>query len=199
MVNFRKPSRLVDRVFLHCSASDNPGHDSIEVMRDWHVNGNNWSDVGYHYFIRKNGTVEEGRSLEKTPAAQKGHNQSTIAICCHGLKVEKFTTEQYKSVIDLCRQIKDAYEGEVTFHGHCEVSAKTCPVYPYQDVLGLDEDGYMVEAVNPTPTLADDVAVNDLPVLRLFSRGASVKILQTMLNQNGNQLVVDGIFSGRVL
>ncbi|PON10137.1 peptidoglycan-binding protein [Candidatus Entotheonella serta] len=51
----------------------------------------------------------------------------------------------------------------------------------------------MVEAVNPTPTLADDVAVNDLPVLRLFSRGASVKILQTMLNQNGNQLVVVSI------
>ena len=50
---FRKPARHVDRVFLHCSASDDPDHDDIATIRSWHVDGNGWSDVGYHYFIRK--------------------------------------------------------------------------------------------------------------------------------------------------
>ena len=119
-MDFEKPQRSVDRVFLHCSASDNPEHDSVEVMRDWHVNDRGWDDVGYHFFIRKDGTVEAGRDLEKTPAAQRGHNSGTIAICLHGLAVEKFRKAQFKSVIELCKAIEAAYQGMVSFHGHCD-------------------------------------------------------------------------------
>ena len=71
---FRKPARHVDRVFLHCSASDDPDHDDIETIRRWHVDERGWSDVGYHYFIRSDGTLQEGRPLERIPAAQAGHN-----------------------------------------------------------------------------------------------------------------------------
>ena len=194
MATFRPPSRAVDRVFLHCSASDAPAHDDIAVMRDWHVNGNGWSDVGYHYFIRKDGTVQEGRPLERTPAAQRGHNAGTIAICCHGLEVENFTSAQYESVVDLCEQINRAYESEVTFHGHCEVSAKACPVYPYREVLGLDEEGYMGKAPDISPRDRLDEMPPDLPTLRLMARGESVKILQSLLNAKGSLLTVDGVF-----
>jgi len=194
MTTYRRPSREIDRVFLHCSASDVPAHDDVSVMRDWHVNDNGWSDVGYHYFIRKDGTVQEGRSLEKTPAAQKGHNTGTIAICCHGLKVEKFTQAQYSSVLELCREINRAYDAEVTFHGHCEVSSKACPVYPYKEVLGLDEDGYMSREPNTSPGGQVEVVPADLPTLRLMARGESVKILQSALHARGHALVADGIF-----
>ena len=95
---FRKPARHVDRVFLHCSASDNPDHDDIETIRDWHVGGSGWSDVGYHYFIRTDGTLQEGRPLERTPAAQAGDNAGTIAICLHGLAAESFTAEQFRTL-----------------------------------------------------------------------------------------------------
>lgn len=37
-------------------------------MRDWHVNGG-WADVGYHYYVKRDGTIQTGRPLEKTPAA----------------------------------------------------------------------------------------------------------------------------------
>ena len=78
---FTRPDRAVDRVFLHCSASDHPNHDNISTMRKWHLEDRGWSDVGYHFLIRKNGTLEEGRPLDRTPAAQGGNNRGTIAIC----------------------------------------------------------------------------------------------------------------------
>jgi len=99
---FAKPERAVDRIFLHCSASDRPKHDNVDTMRTWHL-ARGWSDVGYHYFIRKDGTVEDGRSVDLTPAAQGGNNTGTIAICLHGLAEENFTTDQYRSLISLCR------------------------------------------------------------------------------------------------
>ena len=48
---FEKPSRTVDRVFIHCSDSDWKHHDDISVIRKWHVDENGWGDVGYHYFM----------------------------------------------------------------------------------------------------------------------------------------------------
>ena len=86
---FVRPNRPVDRVFLHCSASDHAHHDDVSVMDKWHK-ARGWAGVGYHYFIKKDGTIQQGRDLEKTPAAQARHNRGTIAICCHGLKEDKY-------------------------------------------------------------------------------------------------------------
>lgn len=138
----KKPKRPVFRVFIHCSASDKREDDNALVIDQWH-RARGFNGIGYHFFIRKDGTIQEGRDLEKVPAAQEGHNRDTIAICCHGLKKENFTEEQKASLLALCVTINRLYAGGLTFHGHCEVSAKTCPVYPYQDWLGLDHSGRM--------------------------------------------------------
>lgn len=133
---FTKPARPVDRVFLHCSASEDEslaGERLVAEIRKWHL-ARKFSDVGYHFLIDRDGAVMAGRGLEKTPAAQRGHNRRTIAICAHGLK----TFPQLNAVAVLCREINQAYKGRVSFHGHCEVSAKSCPVFNYHGLLRLD-------------------------------------------------------------
>ena len=139
-MDFKKPKRRVTRVFLHCSASDHPNHDDVSVMDAWH-RARGWSGVGYHFFIKKDGTIQKGRDIERTPAAQAGHNSATIAICLHGLDVKKFTEAQFDAGRRLCFAIDEAYGGKVTFHGHREVAAKACPVFDYRDVLQLDGKG----------------------------------------------------------
>lgn len=142
LAQLKKPARKVWCVFLHCSASDNPAHDYPKVMEDWHRE-RGFAEIGYHFFVQKNGTICEGRSLEKVPAAHQGHNTGSIAICAHGLKKELFTPEQLASVKALCYTLNRLYRGALSFHGHCEVSAKTCPVYDYKALLGLDSGGRM--------------------------------------------------------
>jgi len=142
-MKFQKPNREVYTTFIHCSASDNPAHDDVSVIDQWHKE-RGWSGIGYHYFIKKDGTIQEGRDLEKIPAAQRGHNTGSIAICIHGLEIDKFTEVQLLALENLCHQINRAYI-EMTFHGHCEVNPhKTCPVINTKEVLGLDSEGYMV-------------------------------------------------------
>lgn len=185
---FTKPARAVDRVFIHCSASDNPAHDNVATMRRWHVQGNGWSDVGYHYFIRKDGTLEEGRPLRRTPAAQRCHNTGTIAICLHGLHEDKFTEAQFDTLRRLCIEINNAYNGKVTFHGHREVAAKACPVFDYKKVLKLDEFGILgLQGAQTQPTFSE--APGNMPTLRIGSRGSAVKRAQKIL-----MIKDDGIF-----
>lgn len=138
--NIKKPKRMVNRVFLHCSASDRPEHDNPQTMEKWHIE-RKFKEIGYHFYIDKSGHIYEGRSLNTNPAAQAGHNANTIAICCGGLKT--FTVEQKRAVRALCLYLEHLIKG-LTFHGHCEVNAgKTCPVYPYKEWLELNDNGIM--------------------------------------------------------
>jgi len=144
---FTKPKRPVSRVFIHCSASDalGPAYKGVELVKtidSWH-RARGFNDIGYHYVIDKAGTLMIGRGLERAPAAQEGHNSGTIAICVHGLDVSRFTVEALTSLLSLCKEINTAYNGSITFHGHREVAPKTCPVFPYDKVLGLDKFGRM--------------------------------------------------------
>lgn len=152
---FEPPQRAIHTVVFHCSASNNPLHDDIEVVRKWHVEDNSWDDVGYHFFIKSNGELQYGRSLELTPAAQKGFNEGTITICLHGLHPEDFTAEQRKTVRELSALIDYFYSGQmayinyrdrIRFKGHKDFDRnRLCPVFDYKRWLFLDEDGYIDE------------------------------------------------------
>lgn len=188
---FDKPNRFVDRVFIHCSASDHANHDNVATMDRWHRE-RGWSGCGYHLFIRKDGKLEHGRDLDRTPAAQGGHNRGTIAICLHGLKIEKFTDAQFATLKSLSVQINNAYGGGVTFHGHREVAAKACPVFDYKKVLALNAFGQLGLSGADTQPLVAEAPTNDtdkMPVLRRGDRGPAVAQLQRLL-----MIKDDGIF-----
>lgn len=146
MYLFKKPNRKVTTVFLHCSASDNPAHDNLETMEAWH-RARGFNEIGYHLFITKRGETLVGRSLERIPAAQKGHNTNSIAICLHGLRIDLFTKEQRAELIRVCKDIDKAYGGGLRFRGHREVANKTCPVFKYKEWLNLDSSGKMMHGV----------------------------------------------------
>lgn len=139
---FKKPKRKVNKVFIHCSANSNPQW-GIEELKASHLS-RGFKDIGYHFFIDFTGKIHEGRSLESVPSAQQGHNTNTIAICLHGGQNNQndFTQKQFNSLIDLCSQINSQYNS-ISFHGHCEVSDKDCPVFDYKSVLKLDKNGLM--------------------------------------------------------
>ena len=208
-MRFIKPRRPVTRIFIHCSASDNPEHDNVATMDRWHKQ-RGWSGVGYHFFDRKDGTIEIGRDIEKTPAAQGGNNRGTIAICLHGLAKSKFTEAQFDALRDLCHQINEAYQGNISFHGHCEVSPKSCPVFDYKKVLGLSLTGMMTDnsgwkkrdEENEDILTADEFhAGRPNPgsiTLRLGDKGMAVELLQRRLDKLGYHVgSIDGHFGKR--
>lgn len=133
--------RQINKVYIHCSASDNPNHDNIETITQWHL-GRGFNTIGYHFFINKNGDIYKGRDLEKIPASQQGHNTGSLAICLSGLN--NFTEKQFTSLQKLCLFVNDNMRN-ITYHGHCEVSNKTCPNFDYKKILNIDEKGFLIK------------------------------------------------------
>ena len=78
------------------------GDTTAAAIRKYHVEHNGWQDIGYHRVIRKDGTVEQGRSLLHAGAHTEGAND-TWGICVTGDgDIEAWTPAQRAAVIKLC-------------------------------------------------------------------------------------------------
>lgn len=127
--------------FIHCSATP-PGMDiGAAEIRSWHVDGNGWSDIGYHYVIRRNGQTESGRDRdndgdiwEEIGAHVRGHNARSLGICLvggHGSSPtdgfdDHFTNEQRVALCALMHGIQGA-NPNIRWLGHNAVASKACP------------------------------------------------------------------------
>ena len=76
--------RRIDYIVIHCSDTMPSMDIGVKEIRRWHVNYNSWSDVGYHYVIRRDGTIEKGRDITTIGAHVKGFNNHSIGICWIG-------------------------------------------------------------------------------------------------------------------
>tara|TARA_R110000796_G_scaffold127546_1_gene242870 strand:+ start:398 stop:817 length:420 start_codon:yes stop_codon:yes gene_type:complete len=127
-----KVTRKIEEVFVHCSDTKTNQSFGVDDFRKWHVQERGWSDVGYHYVIRLNGTVEIGRPLARSGAHAKGHNAHSVGICFEGGKKpsgspwEEPTAKQVSAWFTLYWRLCDVY-GNLKIRGHYEVSSKTCP------------------------------------------------------------------------
>ena len=106
------------------------GDTSAEAIHKAHL-AKGWAGIGYHYVIRKDGTIERGRPLAAVGAHAQGHNYDTIGINVTGnFDTERPTPEQIDSLerllAFLCR-IYDIEAGVTTIEGHRDVNATDCP------------------------------------------------------------------------
>lgn len=147
--------RKIKEIIIHCSATPPSMDIGAKEIRDWHVNFNGWSDIGYHDIIRRNGRIEEGRPLSRIGAHCKGHNRNSIGICLVGgtretrpkVPENNFTVEQFKSLQRLLGAYSVQYP-DAKIYGHNEFSSKACPSFDVQEWLScvVIGDGQWVHA-----------------------------------------------------
>ena len=133
--------RTIDKIIIHCAATKE-GHDiKTETIKSWHVKGNGWSDIGYHFVIELDGSVKAGRPLHRSGAHTKGHNATSIGVCyVGGIDIDKrpkdTRTEAQRAAMDkLIDELLLDHPG-ATIHGHNEFAAKACPSFDVQKEYG---------------------------------------------------------------
>lgn len=99
--------RDVEHIIVHCAATKADQYVDAAVIRDWHVNKNGWSDIGYHYVIRRDGVLELGRPIEQAGAHVKGFNYNSVGVCLaggldeNGKAQDNFTIQQMDTLFYL--------------------------------------------------------------------------------------------------
>lgn len=130
----------VQEIVVHCSATrpdwmaDAGASAQFAEIRRWHVEGNGWRDIGYHWLISRAGWILAGRLETEIGAGVVGHNQGVIHVCLiggHGSSetdrfAQHFTPAQDRSLRDQLQGIGMRTQIR-RISGHNEYAAKACP------------------------------------------------------------------------
>ena len=120
-------------IFVHCSATKSSMDIGVREIRQWHKE-QGWLDVGYHFIIRRDGTVEEGRPVEAVGSHVKDWNNVSVGVCLVGGvdssgKFEaNFTKEQIDS-LDIKLEALQYMYPDAALKAHHDVAPKACPSF----------------------------------------------------------------------
>lgn len=114
--------RPINLIVVHCSASP-PDQDIgvAEIRREHMALG--WIDCGYHWVIRRDGTIEAGRPELVIGAHAAPFNTYSIGVCLVGGVDSKnraqknFMREQYQALLTLLVDLRVRFPGcHITGH-----------------------------------------------------------------------------------
>ena len=130
--------RPINEIIIHCTATAEGKDYTVDQIRQWHVKGNGWKDIGYHYVIYRDGSIHAGRPIDQIGAHTTNHNTGTIGVCYVGgcaadgkTPKDTRTPQQKAALVELVRSLKTVF-GISKVSGHREYAAKACPSFDVQ-------------------------------------------------------------------
>lgn len=126
--------KTVEGILLHHSGVT--VLQTVETIHNYHKN-KGWAGIGYHYYVRKDGSIYKGRPETMAGAHCPGVNSTSIGICAEGdFNVETMSEVQKQAIIDLIADIKSRYN--ITYiKGHRDILATSCPGdnFPFDEIV----------------------------------------------------------------
>ena len=122
--------RVTDQIVIHHTGNVVDDDLSAAEINASHQ-ARDWACIGYHYVIRKDGTVEQGRPHWTVGAHAYGHNSHTIGIhVCGNFEEAEPTDEQIESLAMLLANLCTDYGLPIDrdhIVGHRELMSTACP------------------------------------------------------------------------
>lgn len=113
------------------------GNGDAQSIHSQHVNSNKWTGIGYHFYVRKDGTIYRGRPIDSIGAHCSGHNSESIGVCFEGdySKTQIMPNAQLISGCELIKYIKGIYPN-ARVKKHSDFMATACPgkYFPFDKI-----------------------------------------------------------------
>lgn len=117
------PRRATRSVILHHAAAD--GVSALDIHRQHRQNG--WAGIGYHYYVRKDGTICRGRPEAAVGTHAAGRNGDSLGVCFEGnFQRQTMPKAQFDAGAALLRDILIRYPG-LEILCHRDVNQTACP------------------------------------------------------------------------
>lgn len=140
-------SESVRFLVLHCSATRRNQDYSVEQLRRDHK-ARGFRNIGYHFYIRKDGTMTQHRKLLEVGAHARPYNRCSIGICYEGgldeagKPCDTRTPEQTERIVDVLTRLHHLFP-KAKIVGHRDLSGTTpkdCPCLDAHEVFGWIEE-----------------------------------------------------------
>ena len=139
-LRLKRSTRRINEIIIHCTATPEGRDYTIEQIRKDHK-ARGFTDVGYNYVIYRDGTIHEGRDVNKIGAHCSNHNAHSIGISYvggvenkSGVAYDKLnpkdtrTQQQQDALLNLLEALKMMYP-MAKIYGHRDFAKKACPSF----------------------------------------------------------------------
>ena len=126
--------RQITLIVVHCSAVKPDQMSSAAQIDTWHRD-RGFKGIGYHYVIRRDGTIEPGRPEWMIGAHCVNHNKYSIGVCyeggldIRGQPADTRTEAQKASLRKLLEELHERYPRAVIVGHHDLNPHKACPCF----------------------------------------------------------------------
>jgi N-acetylmuramoyl-L-alanine amidase len=124
-------------IVIHDSATRRRQDIGVRSLNGWHLERGIYSDrglSGYHYAVRRSGTVEIGRDLRAIGQHALGYNDVSVGICMIGgvnwdhQPEDNFTADQFEALERIVAFLKHVWPSTVVIP-HSMIQNKDCPAF----------------------------------------------------------------------
>ena len=127
--------RTITLIVVHCSAVRPEQTSSAKQIDEWHRDRGFLNGIGYHFVVRRDGTIELGRPLEMIGAHVVNHNKYSIGICYEGglnsagEPEDTRTPEQKRALHEKLEELHRMFPKALIVGHHDLNPGKDCPCY----------------------------------------------------------------------
>lgn len=130
-------------IVIHCSATRCDRDYTVEqLMRDHKARG--FRTIGYHFYIRRDGTVTRHRGLLEVGAHCRPYNRCSIGICYEGglneqgRPADTRTAEQKMQLMELLLKLRKLFpQAKIVGHRELPRVRKECPCFDCGEYEGM--------------------------------------------------------------
>ena len=126
--------RLISFFIIHCSAvRPNQSSSAADIDR-WH-RARGFNSIGYHFVVRRDGSIETGRPMEKVGAHCLNRNAHSIGICyeggldANGKPADTRTPQQKEALRKLLQQLHEQFPKAIIAGHNMFNPMKACPCF----------------------------------------------------------------------
>lgn len=127
--------RVITLIIIHCSAVRPWQESGVRQIDLWHRQRGWKNGCGYHYVVRRDGSIETGRPLEMVGAHCQNRNSHSIGICyeggldAKGNPADTRTPQQKEALRKLLEQLHEQFPKAIIAGHNVFNPMKACPCF----------------------------------------------------------------------
>lgn len=148
-------------IILHHRA----GNGDADSIHSTHLVNNGWAGIGYHFYVRKDGSIYRGRPINAVGAHCNDYNWLSIGICFEGnFDNETMAAAQVKAGQELVSYLKGLYPlAEVKRHKNFNSTACPGKKFPFNSI----KDGVKRQSLITANDIAWELNHSHFPITEM--------------------------------
>ncbi len=132
-LNLKKSTRTITEIIVHCTATKEGVATTTEQIKHYHMT-HGWTDIAYNYVIELDGSIHNGRDVNKVGGHTANHNAHSIGVVYvggldkNGKAKDTRTEAQKAALLKLLKELKAMYP-KAKIYGHNSFAKKSCPCF----------------------------------------------------------------------